>query len=238
MKDFCGISLMPISVKVYNRMLLNRIYEPIDKLLQPYKASFRKNRNCLEQVHILRRVLEAFYQRQLPLIATFIDFQKAFDSIDRETMWKILRSYGIPEKIVNAIAAIYSNTKSRVRIGESLSEAFNITTGVLQGDPLAPFLFIIVLDYILKQTDPSHGIKRHLSGLDTCLPDLDFADDIVTFDSSETNAGEHLKNIQETAAKVGRKINRDKTKILLVNYKLSYQPPKALDKLEIVDDFK
>ena len=51
------------------------------------------------------------------------------------------------------------------------------------------------------------------------------------------NAGEHLKNIQETAAKVGLKINRDKTKILLVNYELNDQPPKALDKLEIVDYF-
>ena len=153
-------------------------------------------------------------------------------------MWKILRSYRIPEKIVNAIAAIYSNIKSRVRIGESLSEAFNITTGVLQGDTLALSLFIIVLDCILKQTDPSHGVRTHLLGSDTCLPDLDFADDIVTFDSNETNAGEHLKNIQETAAKVGLEINRDKTKILLVNYELSDQPPKALDKLEIVDDFK
>ena len=51
------------------------------------------------------------------------------------------------------------------------------------------------------------------------------------------DAGEHLKNIQETAAKVGLKINRDKTKILLVNYELNDQPPKALDKLEIVDYF-
>ena len=139
---------------------------------------------------------------------------------------------------MNAIATIYSNTTDRVRIGESLSEVFNIRTGVLRGDALAPFLFIIVLDYILKQTDPSHGIKTHLPGLDTCLPDLDFADDTVTFDSNEMNAGEHLKNIQETAAKVGLKINRDKTKILLVNYEPSDQPPKALDKREIVDDLK
>ena len=86
MKHFRGISLMSISAKVYDRILLNRFYESIDKLLLPYQAGFRKNRNCLEQILILRRVLEAFYQRQLPLIATFINFQKAFDSIDRKTM--------------------------------------------------------------------------------------------------------------------------------------------------------
>ena len=238
MKDFRGISLMSITAKIYNRMLLNRIYDPIDKLLRPFQAGFRKSRNCAEQIHVVRRIMEAYYQRQLPLIATFIDFQKAFDSIDRNIMWKILRSYGIPTKIVNAIAAIYSNSKSKVRLGESLSEAFCIKTGVLQGDTLAPYLFIIVLDYILKQTDPDHGIKTHLPDSDICLPDLDFADDIVTFDSNEANAGEHVHNIQSAAAAVGLKINRDKTKILLVNCDLSERLPKSLENLEIVDDFK
>ena len=84
MKDFCGISLMSIAAKVYNRMLLNRIYDTIDKLLRPYQAGFRRDRNCLEQIHILRRVMEAYYQCQLPLIVVLIDFKKALDSIDRE----------------------------------------------------------------------------------------------------------------------------------------------------------
>jgi len=90
----------------------------------------------------------------------------------------------------------------------------------------------------LKQTDPDHGIKTHLPDSDICLPDLDFADDIVTFDSNETNAGEHVHNIQSAAAAVGLKINRDKTKILLVNCDLSERLPKSLENLEIVDDFK
>ena len=154
MNDFRGISLMSIVTKVYNRMLLNRIYDPIDTVLRPFQAGFRKSRSCAEQIHILRRVIETFHQRQLPMIATFIDFKKAFDSVDRDTMWKILRNYGIPQKIVNAIVIIYTNSKSRVRLGNELSEAFNITTGVLQGDTLAPFLFLIVLDFVMKQTDP------------------------------------------------------------------------------------
>ena len=65
-------------------------------------------------------------------------------------MWKIVRNYRIPKKIVNATAVTYSSSKSKVRLGEKLSEAIHITTGVLQGDTLAPFLFTIALDYILK----------------------------------------------------------------------------------------
>ena len=139
MKDFRGISLMSIAAKNYNRILLNRIYDPIDKLLRPYQAGFGKNRNCLKQIHVLRRVMEAYHERKLHLIAVFIDFKKAFDSIDREMMWKILRNYGIPKNIVNAYEVIYSSSKSRARLGEKISEAFHVTTIVLQGDTLAPF---------------------------------------------------------------------------------------------------
>ena len=78
---------MLIAVKFCTRMLLNRIYDPSDKLLRPYQAGFRKNRNCLEQIHALRRVMEAYYQRQLLLIEVIIDFKNKFDSIGREMMW-------------------------------------------------------------------------------------------------------------------------------------------------------
>ena len=65
-----------------------------------------------------------------------------------------------------------------------------------------------MLNYILKQTDPSHGIKTHLPGFETCLPDLDFADDIITFDSNEIWTP-HLKkyiNIQENVQRRARKL--------------------------------
>ena len=75
-----------------------------------------------------------------------------------------------------------------------MSEAFNVSTGVLQGDTRAPFLFVIELDYVLKQTNPSHGLQ---TDIDTILPDLDFADDIVAFDSDEAAAENHLKTYQQ-----------------------------------------
>ena len=73
MTDYRGITLMSIAGKVYNRMILNRIYDPINERLRPYQAGFRRGHSCLEQIHILKRVMEAYRQRQLPLIAIFID---------------------------------------------------------------------------------------------------------------------------------------------------------------------
>ena len=95
-------------------------------------------------------------------MATFIDFSKAFDSIDRSTMWKILRHYGVPRKIVSAISCMYEGSVSRVNLNGRLSHSFEVTTGVLQGDTLAPFLFIVVLDYVLKESESEFGIKTHI----------------------------------------------------------------------------
>ena len=107
---------------------------------------------------------------------TFVDFKKAFNSINRDTMWQILRHYGVPEKIVNIIKCSYDGSTSAVLIDGILRQEFLITTGVLQRVTLAPFLFIVVLDYVLQSTEATTGLQTHP---DKLLPDLDFADDIV-----------------------------------------------------------
>lgn len=112
-------------------------------------------------------------------------------------MWNTLRNYGIPKKIINAISVIYSSNNSRVRLGEKLREAFHIRTSAFKGGSLSLLLFIIVLNCILKQTDSNHRIETHLSDSDLNLPDLDFTDDIVFFDSNNTTVSEHLQNLQK-----------------------------------------
>lgn len=79
-----------------------------------------------------------------------IDFKKAFDSIVRTKMLRILLAYGISHKMVEAIQEMYENTSALVIIPEGKPDLFPIDTGVLQGDPLAPFPFIICLDCALK----------------------------------------------------------------------------------------
>ena len=80
-----------------------------------------------------------YHQNNIPTVMTFIDFKKAFDSINRDTMWKILRHYGLPEKIGNIIRCLYDGSTSAVGIDGILSQELLITIGVLQGDALAPF---------------------------------------------------------------------------------------------------
>jgi len=63
MEDFHGITLMSVTAKTYNRMLLNRIYGPVNALLRPEQAGFRRGRSCTEQIHILKRITEGFHKK-------------------------------------------------------------------------------------------------------------------------------------------------------------------------------
>ena len=80
----------------------------------------------------------------------FVDFTKAFDSIHRGKMEQILLAYALPKETVAAITILYRNTKVKIHSPDGDPEYFDIVAGVLQGDTLAPYLFIICLDYRLR----------------------------------------------------------------------------------------
>ena len=255
MTNYRGISLMSIAAKTYNRVLLNRIREPIDALLRKNQAGFRTGRSCIQQIHILRRIMDGAYSNNIPLFITFVDFKKAFDSIDREMMFAILLYYGIPEKIVKAIRVLYDNSTSRVYIDGTESEPFNITTGVLQGDVLAPFLFIIVIDYISKLSAGNYGYLTHKGTattgrvtrvtthrVDRKMNDLAFADDIAELENDNTQAQKQLDELRHHASTVGLEINDQKTEQMRQNIPDTDTSPPQLcidgQPIKIVDEFK
>lgn len=223
MTNYRGISLMSIAAKVYNKILLNRIRPHIDPLLRSNQAGFRSGRSCAQQIHILRRIMEGFKEYQLPLTVTFVDFKKAFDSINRSVMFSVLRHYGIPKVVVSAIQVLYNDSNSAVMVDGSISEPFQVTTGVLQGDVLAPFLFIVLVDYLLEKS--SSGVdagvvthpRRSRRYPARMLNDLDFADDIALLESSIPRAQSQLTRTATAAADLGLVISAPKTEYMTAN---------------------
>ena len=178
----------------------------------------------------------------MPLYITFVDYKKAFDSIDRNVLFSILRHYGIPQEMVNAIRVLYDNSGSQVYIDGKYSPRFDVKTGILQGDVLAPFLFIIVMDYIIKTTEQSgqYGFKSHpKSGSrnpEKSVSDLEFADDAALLDDELQKAEQHLQKLNDSSLPTGLIINTDKTVFLNL---VDKQTIKLNGKdLEVVDDFK
>ena len=94
-----------------------------------------------------------------------------------------------------------TSSSGRVRLGNHFSKDFFITTDFFQGDTLSLFLFIIVVDYILRQTDDWHGPKTHAENPEQNFPD--FTDNILFLDETEVAAAEHNDNLQNSASQVG-----------------------------------
>ncbi|CAH1257030.1 Hypp1771 [Branchiostoma lanceolatum] len=148
--NYRGISLISLVLKLYNRMLLNRLRPVLDPLLRNSQNGFRQRRSTVGQIVAIRRLLEGVTSNNLSCVMSFVDFRKAFDSIHRGKLMNILQAYGVPEKLVTAIGATYSQTWAKVRTPDGDTETFQILAGVLQGDTLAPFLFVVALDYALR----------------------------------------------------------------------------------------
>jgi hypothetical protein len=135
-----GITLLSIPGKVFLSILLQRLRKSIDELLRE-QAGFRSHHTTIDHIYTLRTIIEESAERQSKLIINFIDFQKAFDSLHRPSLWKILTFYGIPSKYINIIKAFYSNMVCCVRTESGDSSWFLVETGVKQGCVLSPILF-------------------------------------------------------------------------------------------------
>ena len=105
---------------------------------------------------MLHHVVEGCRYQKLPIFMTFVDFSKAIDPIDGKQMLKILRHYGIPDQIVKSFRVIYCDTNSTVIVDGVLSDLFEVRKGAVQGDVFAPFISIIIIDWILAKVISTH----------------------------------------------------------------------------------
>jgi hypothetical protein len=139
--NYRGIALMSTCAKLYNRLLLGRIRDGLDRHLRPNQNGFRPLRSTGQHVLAWRRIYEETIATKFAtLFSTFIDFSKAFDSVDWNYIENIMLSYDIPVEVVDAVMSVYYGATAAVKSDGDISEYFDLGVGVLQGDTLAPYL--------------------------------------------------------------------------------------------------
>ena len=205
-----GLTLMSILGKVFSKTILNRLRMEVDKKLRKEQAGFRKGRGTTEQIFILRNIIEQSIEWNNGLYCIFVDFEKAFDSVNRTVLWNILKSYGIPEKFINLIKAFYDNCEAAVRHNGKLSEWFEILSGLKQGCVLSGFLFLLVIDWVMRKTleGGRYGIRWTITEQ---LDDLDYANDISLLSEAWKAAQEKLNAMNKYSLQAGFEINTKKT---------------------------
>ncbi|GFS07022.1 reverse transcriptase SR3-left [Elysia marginata] len=125
-ENYRGITLLSVPGKVFNRVILERLkvalYDYYEKLREE-QAGFRKGKLCTDQIHVVIHVLRMIVEQSLewnsPLYVNFVDFEKAFDNVDRESLWKLLRHFGVPQKLTALISKIVTHNSKESFTQES-----------------------------------------------------------------------------------------------------------------------
>ena len=156
----------------------------------------------------LNQIIEKSNEYNLPLCIGFIDYEKAFDTVEHFAIFEALRKTNVNETYINILQNIYNQATARVHLDKLVSTEFPIHRGVRQGDPLSPKLFTAVMEEVFKKADISEGVN--VDGEN--LTNLRFADDVALFNETIKQMEKHLNNLNSESLKVGLKIHKGKTK--------------------------
>jgi len=128
--NYRGISLLPTSYKLLSIILLSRLIPYAKEIIGYHQCSFRRDRSTIDLIFCLRQILEKKWEYNEPVHQLFINFKKAYDSIRREVLYKILIEFGILRKLVRLIKMSLTETYNRVWVGKNVSDRFPIRTGL------------------------------------------------------------------------------------------------------------
>lgn len=236
--NYRGISLLSTAGKVLAKVLLSRLQQAASKILPESQSGFRPNRSTIDPIFTLRQLQEKSIEQQRPLYMVFIDFTKAFDSVNRELLWKLLAHYGCPDTFVKIMQEFHDGMEATVRIAGDTTESFPVSHGVKQGCVLAPTLFGLYLAAVLETTSDSScevhkgvylrsrtdGNLFNLARLrakskcrEICVEELLYADDSALVAQSLEDLQDMLDRFVAASEAFGLSINIKKTEIL-------YQP--------------
>ena len=226
LNSYRGISSINVEGKAYVMLLLRRLQKDMEGRLHDAQHGFRPNRGTADCLFSMRQLVELARSHATPLHAAFVDFRKAFDSVNHEVMWRILKARGVHPKLLALIKDLYSGSRARVTAHGTESGWFDIRTGVRQGCPLSPLLFNIYMDFLARQViqeceeagvrgfKVAYRINGELvsptEGLLNALMLL-YADDLVLLAPDSRSLEAALLVLDQVARKWAMSVNYDKT---------------------------
>ena len=225
------ITIMCCVAKIYSGILNKRLqhFLEVNNILVDEQNGFRVGRSCIDHIFVLCTILRNRNALGKSTFLCFIDYKKAFDSVNRNLLMFKLSKIGINGHMYNAITSLYSNPKARVILQENCTDYFNCPIGLKQGDCLSPTLFSIYInDLAIDIKESGIGIKiesTDLAGISELMliNILLYADDIVLLAENEEDLQALLFIVQSWCIKWRLDVNLSKTNILHIRPKRRQQ---------------
>ncbi len=211
--NYRGISLLSCVYKVYSGLINNRIISYLEDLgfFVDEQNGFRKGRSCQDHIFSLTSVIRNRQAQNQSTFTAFVDFQKAFDWVDRDLLFLKLLLNNIDGKTYSAVKSMYSNTTASIKFNDMYTKWFDCSSGVRQGDVLSTTLFSIYINDLAKEINEL-GLGVPVG--DIKLSILLYADDIALITENENDLQSMLDKLNEWCVKWRMKVNETKTNII------------------------
>ena len=199
--NYRAICLLSHAYKLLSAVIARRLHTELEPLLPDSQAGFRAARGTRDNVCILRWTISMLLRESKPAVATFIDYTAAFDSESQLFLDEALGAANVSVKLRRIIQCIFDAASGCIRImkpnGEhEISEGFDISRGVLQGDIFSPVAFIVGLMHIFALHDmPGSGVEVGMPPYHITVSSLEYADDAGLIDDNVQQASARLSSI-------------------------------------------
>ena len=177
-----------------------------------FKLVFWKGRGTRDQIANICWIIEKAREFLENIYFCFIDYAKAFDCVDHNNLWKILKVVGIPDHLTCLLRNLYADQEATVRTRHGTMDWFQIGKGVRQGCILSLCLFSLYAEYI-----GNAGVDEAQAGIKIVkrnINNLRYADDTTLMEESEEELKSLLMKVKEESKKAGLRHNIQKTKIM------------------------
>ena len=216
--NYRGISLLSVVGKLYGRILINRIKGKTENVISEVQGGFRRGMGCADQTFIVRQICEKYLGKGKDVYFAFLDLEKAYDRVDRDAMWNVLRMYGIGGKLLRAVQSMYADSRACVRVGNKMSEWFPVKVGLRQGCVMSPWLFNLYIDGVVREVNArvlGRGLKLlDANGNEWEMNQLLFADDTVVVADSEKKLRQLVTEFGKVCERRKLRVNVGKSKVM------------------------
>ena len=215
--NYRGITLLSCVSKIYTYILNARLtkWVEINNKISDCQAGFRKDYRTTDHIFTLYAIVQRQLLNKKKMYVAFVDFQKAFDTVNRGVLWNVLIKAGVRGKMLEAIKSMYACVKCCVLSATGYSDYFDCFQGLKQGCSASPTLFSFLINELASFiiANGVHGIQMSHDSIELFL--LMFADDLSLLSFSPVGLQTQLSNLRNFSRVFGLKVNLDKTKIIV-----------------------
>ena len=194
---------------------------------------------------MLRQVCEKMKEKGKQVWIAFMDLEKAYDRIDRDAMWQVMRIYGIGGRVLRGIMSFYEGGRACVRGGGRVSESFEVRIGLRQGCVMSPWLFNVYMDGVVREVYSrvnGKGVRMRVDGeSDWMLSQLLFADDTALVADSAEQLQCLVREFGRVCERRMLRVNVDKSKVMCVGVNVDPSLFNIMlngERMEMVNSFK